>query len=177
VDVRFVSSTNRDLEAAVASGAFREDLYYRLNVLRIQLPPLRERADDVPALAVAFLAELGRELGKGALALAPEAAALLRAHRWPGNVRELRNAMERAAVLASSAAVDAELVRELLPHAARSAEAESSTTLDLEAAVNEAERKVILRALDAAQDNKVEAARLLGIGERTLWTKLKKHGL
>jgi DNA-binding NtrC family response regulator len=177
VDVRFVSSTNRDLEASVASGAFREDLYYRLNVLRIQLPPLRERADDVPALAAAFLAELGRELGKGALALAPEAAALLRAHRWPGNVRELRNAMERAAVLASGGGVDAELVRELLPHAARSTEAEGPESFDLEAAVNEAERRVILRALAAAHDSKVEAARLLGIGERTLWTKMKKHGL
>jgi two-component system response regulator AtoC len=177
VDVRIVSSTNRELEAAIAAGAFREDLYYRLNVLRIELPPLRERAVDVPALAAAFLAEFGRELGKGALALGGDASELLRAYRWPGNVRELRNAMERAAVLASGAQLDAALVRELLPRAAQREEAGSSASYELDAAVNEVERKAILRALAAAGDNKVEAARLLGIGERTLWTKLKKYGL
>jgi two-component system response regulator AtoC len=175
VDVRFVASTNRDLEAAIARGVFREDLFYRLNVLRIELPPLRDRAADVPALAAAFLAEFGRELAKGSLVLAAEARELLRAHRWPGNVRELRNAMERAAVLANGVEVDAALVRELLPHA--SAREAARADFALEPAVNEAERKTILRALAAANDNKIEAARLLGIGERTLWTKLRKYGL
>ncbi len=177
VDVRIVSSTHRKLEEAIASGAFREDLYYRLNVLRIELPPLRERSDDVPALAAAFLAEFGRELGKGALALGNEARAVLRAYRWPGNVRELRNAMERAAVLANGSELGAALARELLPRAAQLEDAAAPATLDLDAALNEVERKTILRALAAASDNKVEAARLLGIGERTLWTKLRKYGL
>ena len=176
VDVRILSSTNRDLEAAIASGGFREDLYYRLNVLRIELPPLRERAADVPALAASFLAEFGRELGKGALALSAAASELLRGYRWPGNVRELRNAMERAAVLASGGDLDGALVRELLPRAAQREET-APATLELDAAVSEVERRAILRALAAAHDNKVEAARLLGIGERTLWTKLRKHGL
>ncbi|HEU4427687.1 MAG TPA: sigma-54 dependent transcriptional regulator [Myxococcota bacterium] len=177
VDVRIVSSTNRNLEAAIASGAFREDLYYRLNVLRIELPPLRERASDIPALAASFLAEFGRELGKGALALSAGAREALCAYRWPGNVRELRNAMERAAVLAAGDEVDDALVRDLLPRAAAPREPESPATLDLDAAVSEVERRTILRALAAAHDNKVDAARLLGIGERTLWTKLKKYGL
>jgi two-component system response regulator AtoC len=177
VDVRIVSSTNRKLEEAIASGTFREDLYYRLNVLRIELPPLRERAEDVPGLAASFLAEFGRELGKGAIELSDEASEQLRAYRWPGNVRELRNAMERAAVLARGSELDARLARELLPRGAASEEGAVPATLDLDAAVSEVERKAILRALAAAGDHKVEAARLLGIGERTLWTKLKKYGL
>jgi two-component system, NtrC family, response regulator AtoC len=177
VDVRIVSSTNRKLDEAISSGGFREDLYYRLNVLRIELPPLRERIDDVPALAAAFLAEFGRELGKGELALDAGARAALRSYRWPGNVRELRNAMERAAVLATSAELGAEFTRELLPRGAGIEESAPPATFDLDAAVSEVERRTILRALSAASDNKVEAARLLGIGERTLWTKLRKHGL
>jgi two-component system response regulator AtoC len=178
VDVRIVSSTNRDLVAAIAGGRFREDLFYRLDVLRIELPPLRERRGDVPALAAAFLAEFGRELGKGAIALSPGARDVLAAYRWPGNVRELRNLMERAAVLAAGNELTESLARELLPRAADpSAEVLDASALDLSAAVEKAERHTILRALSAASDNKAEAARLLGIGERTLWTKLKKYGL
>jgi len=177
VDVRIVSSTNRELEAAIASGGFREDLYYRLNVLRIELPPLRERASDLPALATSFLAEFGRELGRRPLALSTGARDVLCAYRWPGNVRELRNAMERAVVLASGDELSEPLARDLLPRAALSREDDAAASLDLDAAVSEVERRTILRALAAANDNKVEAARRLGIGERTLWTKLKKYGL
>ncbi len=173
VDVRVVSSTNRDLERALRDGGFREDLYYRLNVFRIEAPPLRERASDVPVLAAAFLAELGRELGKGPLSLSAEAAAALCGYAWPGNVRELRNLMERAAVLASGSEVSGDLARSLLPADA----VELAEPLELEPAVAAAERRAILRALAATHDNKAEAAARLGIGERTLWTKLKKHGL
>jgi DNA-binding NtrC family response regulator len=173
VDVRIISSTNRDLEAAIGEGGFREDLFYRLNVFRIQLPPLRDRKEDVPALAAAFLRDLGRDLGKGPLGLSEQAASSLQHYHWPGNVRELRNVMERATVLASGSGVDRELVESLLP-----AEAEqASDSLDLVAAVAEVERRTILRALDVTHDNKTDAASLLGIGERTLWSKLKKHGL
>jgi len=174
VDVRIVSSTNRDLEAAIREASFREDLFYRLNVFRIELPPLRERREDVPFLAASFLADFGRELGKGALGLSPAAAEALSAYAWPGNVRELRNLMERAAVLASGDQVDAALVGTLLP---ASADARVFESHDLAAAVAETERRAILRALAASGDNKAEAASWLGIGERTLWTKLKKHGL
>ncbi|NNL67062.1 MAG: sigma-54-dependent Fis family transcriptional regulator [Myxococcales bacterium] len=174
VDVRVVSSTHRDLEAAIRDGSFREDLFYRLNVLRIHLPPLRERRQDVAALASSALQEFGRELGKGALGLTDGAARRLGGYDWPGNVRELRNLMERAAVLAPGDEVDETLIVRLLPE---QDEAASDDTLDLSTAVAVTERKVILRALSAADDDKAAAARLLGIGERTLWTKLKKHGL
>jgi two-component system response regulator AtoC len=173
VDVRIVSSTNRDLEAAIREGRFREDLFYRLNVFRLHLPPLRERQEDVPALAAAFLRDFGRELGKGPLALRPPATAVLEGYAWPGNVRELRNLMERAAVLAGGSEVSEDLVRSLLPRAAE----EATENLDLAAAVAETERRTILRALAATHDDKPAAASLLGIGERTLWTKLKRHGL
>lgn len=175
VDIRVVSSTNRDLEHAISQGEFREDLYYRLNVMRFELPPLRERKDDIPELAAAFLAEFGAELGKGSLALGEGAAEALKAYGWPGNVRELRNITERAAVLADGSEISRDDVAALLP--ASEEVAAGADGLDLATAVNEVERRTILRALSAVDDNKAHAAAALGIGERTLWTKLKKHGL
>jgi two-component system response regulator AtoC len=172
VDVRVVSSTHRDLEVEIREGRFREDLFYRLNVFHIALPPLRERLGDLPALATAFLRELGHELGKDSLRLSADAATLLRGYPWRGNVRELRNLMDRAAVLVEGDEVGAALVEGLLPAAG-----DGTTGLDLAAAVAQAERKAIVQALTTAQGRKNEAAALLGIGERTLWTKLKKHGL
>ncbi len=173
VDVRVVSSTNRDLEAAIREGRFREDLYYRLNVFHVHLPPLRERATDVPALARSFLDSFGGDLAKGPLSLTPGAAETLCRYPWPGNVRELHNVMERAAVLAAGTDVDEALVAALLPAAADA----GGHAFGLDAAVAAAERKAILRALAAAGGRKAEAAALLGIGERTLFTKLKNHGL
>jgi two-component system response regulator AtoC len=173
VDVRVVSSTHRDLESAIRVGEFREDLFYRLNVLRIHLPPLRERRRDVAALARTFLAEFGRELGKPRIGLSDAAVAVLESYSWPGNVRELRNLMERAAVLVPGDVVEEALARSLLPSDDRSWD----ESFDLASAVGAAERKAILRALAETDDDKAAAARLLGIGERTLWTKLKKHGL
>ncbi len=177
VDVRIVSSTNRDLAAAMTSGEFREDLFYRLDVFHINLPPLRERREDVPALARSFLAHFGRELGRGPLEITDGALALLQACAWPGNVRELRNVMERAAVLVEGAEVDAALVRRLLPLREPPETESTSDSLDLAAAVARAERRTILRALERTGGNKAAAAGLLDIGERTLWTKLKKHGV
>jgi len=173
VDVRVVSSTHRDLDAAIREGRFREDLYYRLNVFRVHLPPLRERLSDVPALAASFLLSLGKELGRGSLSLTPGAVEALGRYHWPGNVRELRNVIERAAVLSAGPEVDAALVATLLPTAALT----DAKGFLLGAAVAEAERGTILRALAAAGGRKTEAAALLGIGERTLFTKLKNHGL
>jgi two-component system, NtrC family, response regulator AtoC len=173
VDVRIISSTNRDLAAAIREGKFRQDLFYRLNVFHIHMPPLRERNEDVPALANAFLARFAQELGKGPLAVSADAAQLLREYAWPGNVRELKNLMERAAVLSTTVDVTRQLVRSLLPSDGETIPAD----YDLERAVADTERKTILRALAATNDNKAAAATLLGIGERTLWTKLKKHGL
>jgi len=172
VDVRVLSSTHRDLDVEIREGRFREDLFYRLNVFHIALPPLRERLDDLPALAAAFLRELGTELGKDSLCLSAGAAAILRGYAWRGNVRELRNLMDRAAVLVDGDEVGEALVRTLLP-----VEGDGAGGLDLAAAVARAERTAIVQALAATNGRKSEAASLLGIGERTLWTKLKKHGL
>jgi two-component system, NtrC family, response regulator AtoC len=176
VDVRIVSSTHRDLEAAIRDGSFREDLYYRLNVFRIQLPPLRERRSDIPELARRFLARFGSDMGKGALELSAEAAERILRYAWPGNVRELRNIMERAAVLADGREIGLRTLELCLPQVA-SAEGDSESQPELFRAVEEAERRAILRALSATGDNKPGAAARLGIGERTLWTKLKKYGL
>ncbi|MEA2624743.1 MAG: hypothetical protein QOD06_788 [Candidatus Binatota bacterium] len=173
VDVRIVSSTHRDLQAQVRAGKFREDLYYRLNVFHLKLPALRERKQDLRALADAFLAAFGREFGKPSLRLSSGAVERLEAYRWPGNVRELRNLMERAAVLCPGGDVSSRVVRALVPEDVDS----SPPDFNLDRAVAESERTVILRALAETADNKVAAAALLGIGERTLWTKLKKHGL
>jgi len=177
VDVRVVSSTNRDLVAAMAEHRFREDLFYRLNVFHVDLPPLRERSDDIETLARSFLNTYCKELGKPAPMLSAEALRILRAHRWPGNVRELRNLMERAAVLCTAAEVDAAFFRTLLPDGSPPEPEAEETSLALEPAVEALERRVILRALGATGDNKVQAARLLEVSERTLWYKLKKYGL
>jgi len=183
VDVRVVSSTNRDLSAAIRDGTFREDLYYRLNVFHIHLPPLRERQEDIPQLAQFFLTAFGREMAKGDLALAASTSEVLVGYRWPGNVRELRNLMERAAVLCSGTQIDANMLRLLLPATAAPRAVEDASAgrggdnLQLESAVEEVERKLILRALGVANDNKAEAARLLGVSERTLWYKLKRYAL
>lgn len=178
VDVRVVSSTNRELAALMREGKFREDLYYRLNVFHIHLPPLRERREDVAHLAAFFLDKFARELGKPPLALTADALQALGQHEWPGNVRELQNLMERAAVLCGSQEIDASFFRVLLPQRRAETAAESAgENLELEPALEELERKMILRALAAAVNNKSQAARLLGISERTLWYKLKRYGL
>jgi two-component system response regulator AtoC len=178
VDVRIVSSTNRELEAAVTEGKFREDLFYRLNVFRFELPSLRERREDIPALAATFLTRFGNELGKGALGLSSDAAAALSRYAWPGNVRELRNVMERSAVLAEGPVIGTEAVAMLVSNVSSETGIDGSAEeIELAEVVARAERKAILAALAAEDDNKVEAAKRLGIGERTLWTKLKKYGL
>ncbi len=173
VDVRVISATHCDLRAMVRDGTFREDLYYRLNVLEVKLPSLRERREDIAALAGTFLAQFSRDLGKPALALSADAVAVLQGYGWPGNVRELRNLMERAAVLSADDAVGAALIRSFLPADA----APARSGLGLDPALDDLERRMILDALVASSDNKHKAAELLGIGERTLWTKLKKHGI
>jgi two-component system response regulator AtoC len=177
IDVRVLASTNRDLPAAMAEGRFRPDLYYRLNVIHMQLPPLRQRPGDIDPLLRFFLDRFSRELGKQPPELTDAAIQLFRQHAWPGNVRELRNVMERTAVLCRGREIDAEFVRSLIPELAERELVHEPETLQLEPAVERLERKLILRALGATGDNKVQAARLLGISERTLWYKLKRYDL
>ena len=145
-------------------------------MFRLHLPPLRERRADIAPLARHFLEGFGHDLGKGRLALTSEAEDALAVYDWPGNVRELRNLMERAAVLAEGARLDAALLRPSLGGGSSEAE-QSAPRLDLAAALARTEQGVIQQALEAADGSKSKAAALLGIGERTLWTKLKKHGL
>ncbi len=184
VDVRVISSTNRDLDAAIREQQFRQDLFYRLNVFHIHLPPLRERTADIELLAPAFLHKFAREIGKGPIELSPEAMRLLCLYEWPGNVRELRNVMERAAVLGKPPQLDAGFVRSLMPGVAAGPEygpagepLADDEGFELQPAVDRLERAMVLRALAKTSDNKAHAARLLGVSERTLWYKLKKFGL
>ncbi len=176
VDVRVVSSTNVDLTAAMQQGKFREDLFYRLNVFNLHLPPLRERRDDIWPLATFFARHFCEEIGQPGMMLAAAARPLLEGHHWPGNIRELRNVMERAAVLAQPPEISTDLIRDVIPEVHAVAE-EVPESLALEPAVDALEKKLILKALGVTNDNKVEAARLLGVAERTLWYKLKRHGL
>jgi DNA-binding NtrC family response regulator len=167
VDVRVIAATNRSLEEAIAAGDFREDLYYRLLIFPVDLPPLRERAEDIPLLIEHFLARLGRRDG----GLPAAAAARLRAHGWPGNVRELRNLVERAHILAGGGAIDEAHVR--VDVAARSAAAPAPDDLNLD---NNA-RRLIRTALQRAGGNKTQAAEMLGITRRTLYSRLELLGM
>ncbi len=182
VDLRVVAATNRDPAAAVAEGRLREDLYYRLNVVRVDVPPLRERGDDVGLLARHFLESYCAEIGRQPPRLGADALERMRRYRWPGNVRELQNTMERAAVLCPGGVVDAaqlpvELSAETAPAAAPATEAETWEDLEMQPRVEALERRLIGQALEQAGDNKAGAARLLRISERSLWYKIKKYGL
>ena len=182
LDLRVVAATNRDPALAMAEGRLRADLYYRLNVVRVEVPPLRERREDIPLLAEHFLARYSRELGRHPPRLAAETLALLSTYAWPGNVREVQNLMERAAVLARGDTIGPDqLPRELLNAPTQPAGAEapadaSGETLVLQPQVDALERRLIREALRRSGDNKSAAARLLEISERSLWYKLKKYG-
>ena len=167
-DVRWVAATNRDLGQMIADGAFREDLYHRVAVFPIRLPPLRERRADLAPLSTALLHRVSAELGRPGLTLSAEAVAKIEAAPWPGNIRELRNTLERAVILSEGADVRADAIW-LDPVSGGPAPA-AITTSNLE----QLEREAIERALEQAGGNRKKAAELLGIGVRTLYDKLKK---
>ncbi|MBK9036289.1 MAG: sigma-54-dependent Fis family transcriptional regulator [Myxococcales bacterium] len=176
-DVRVVAATNRDLEAAVEARAFRDDLYYRIDVVHLPLPPLRARGGDVLVLAQRFLADTARRFGKPVTALAPAAAERLAAYGWPGNVRELANAIERAVALArfDQLTVDdlPERIRAATPSALVVAGADPSELVSLE----EVERRYVLHVLQAAGGSRTVASRILGLDRKTLYRKLKGYGV
>ena len=182
-DVRFVAATHRDLEAMVRDGSFREDLFFRLNVVPVLLPSLAERKEDVPALVGRLVARLGAANGRPKLAVSTEAIELLAASSWPGNVRELGNFLERLVVFAEGDTIDRALVQTELTRrapvsaapAVPGAGAPRGETLD--ARRLDAERAAIKDALDRAQGNRTQAARLLGVSRRTLYNKLAELGL
>ena len=173
VDARIIAATNRDLEADVRGGRFREDLFFRLNVIALGLPPLRERAADLPALSDHILTTLCARHGRSPVALAPEARAALAAYRWPGNVRELLNVLERTVVLSPADTIRAEdLPDRLLAPPERAATAVPEKELSLE----ELERRHIEQVLSDA-DTLEDAAARLGINPTTLWRKRRRYGI
>ncbi len=173
VDVRVLAATSRDLKAMVAEGRFREDLYYRLNVLPVRVPPLRERLADLEALAESLLESIAERTGMPQRELAPSALAVLSAHAWPGNIRELRNVLEQAAMLTDNARLGAEDFARVLPAAQPRAESGQSAQLrPLPQLIAELERSTIQSALAATGGNKVSAAKMLGISRATLYEKL-----
>ena len=174
VSGRIVAATNKDLGKLVAEGKFREDLYYRLKVFPIDLPPLRERTEDILPLAEHFLRKAKKKLAGKASKFSPEAAEALRRYRWPGNVRELEHVVERVMIMASGAAVVLEdLPPELSSGAGSGASSKNSASTTLE----DAEKRHILRTLEACGGNQLEAAKRLGVARNTLWRKLKAWGI
>jgi nitrogen regulation protein NR(I) len=200
VDVRVIAATNKPLEAAVAARQFREDLFYRLNVVRIHLPPLRERRDDIPLLVNYFLEKIARELGRSPKSIASAAVKLLEKYHWPGNVRELENSIRRAQVLSKS---DAILPGDLPPEISGQApgvaappptvSAGDGATLDVSVLARQlfqwarrepklkiipaVERELVIQALKETGDNQVHAAKMLGITRATLRKRIEKFGI
>jgi DNA-binding NtrC family response regulator len=172
VDVRIVSATNRDLKAEIEKGTFREDLFYRLNVVNVHVPPLRERKDDIPLLATAFLKEFSAENGKRIEGLDPRARAALYAYDWPGNVRELRNCMESAVVMAKGTV----LAPDDLPPTVHASSDAPWIRVPIGTTLAEAEKLVIRETLSSNKGNKSRTAEVLDIGRKTLHRKLAEYG-
>jgi DNA-binding NtrC family response regulator len=169
VDVRMIAATNKDLSGLIKTGNFREDLYYRLNVINVTIPPLRERNEDIAGLAEHFLKKYAQKLSKSIAGFTAEALELLIGYKWPGNVRELENVIERAVILCEGGQIGAED----LSISSYSAVAEISVNPSLE----EMEKNYILRVLKEAGNNQSKASQLLGIDRKTLYLKLKKYGI
>jgi DNA-binding NtrC family response regulator len=172
VDVRVIAATNRDLRQMVADGRFQEDLYYRLNVIPIQIPPLRERRDDIPVLVDHFVAKHAQRAGKRIDGLQPGVIGALQASDWPGNVRELENTIERAVVLSPMTLIGPDLVRVL---DSGSAPPPGLPSLNLRQNIDWTERETVRRALDSANGVKKDAAEAMGISQRALSYYLAKH--
>jgi transcriptional regulator with PAS, ATPase and Fis domain len=181
VDVRLVAATNRDLRAALEEGTFREDLYYRLNVVAIDIPPLRDRKEDIPALADFFLERYSKESGKPLTGIAPEAIKRLMEYHWPGNIRELQNIIERGVTLSTAPAsgkttLDAADIY-LEDHAARSSSSATPHVLPPGMTLEQWEDETIREALRRANGNKSQAARALGLSRNALRYRLSKLGV
>jgi DNA-binding NtrC family response regulator len=177
VDVRVVAATNKDLETEVAAGRFREDLYYRLAVVLVHAPPLRERKEDIPELADRFLAEACERNGRRPMSFAREAYLVLQGHGWPGNVRELRNLVERVAILCDGPELGRDEVAAVLPGARKPRDDRFREGASFHELVEEAEREIILAALDRNGENVSETARALGLERSHLYKKMKGLGI
>ena len=172
VDVRFIASTNQNLEKMVQEGAFREDLYYRLNVFTLHLPPLRERKEDIPLLVDRFLQNLPKKIDISSIALQ-----MIMAYSWPGNIRELKNVIESAAVIAENGFIEPAQLPGSITGAfnTNSNEVSIPANLSLDERINEIEKSIIIEALRKTGGIQVRATELLGINQRSLWHRIKKH--
>jgi DNA-binding NtrC family response regulator len=171
VNARVISATNKDLEKEVKAGRFREDLYYRLSVVRINMPPLRKRPEDIETISAHLLSGISSEISKKIMGLSPEAAAALTTYAWPGNVRELKNVLGRAAALCDGKRIEAKDL--FLSQGAKDATVEGLSGKSLE----EIEKSAIRATLKSVDNNKTEAAKVLGIAYSTLYEKMKKYGM
>jgi transcriptional regulator with PAS, ATPase and Fis domain len=176
VDVRVIAATNVDLRAALEEGRFREDLYYRLNVVPISIPPLRQRTEDIPFLALHFVRKLSKDLGSNITDITPQAIDRLLAYDWPGNVRELENTIERSIVLASGGVLDASDIR-IDNSRQRATVSPQSPILPDGITLEQWEQAMIREALRRANGNKSQAARLLGLTRNALRYRLAQMGL
>ena len=173
VDVRIVAATNRDLLEEVKKGNFREDLYYRLNVVHIEVPPLRERKEDIPLLMSSFLEEFNREDNRTIEGFSPAARKAMYAYSWPGNIRQLRNTIESAVVTCRGKVIDTGDLPEQIVAENRAGE----VSIRLGVTLSEAERTVIMSTLDFCEGNKTKASEMLGIGRKTLHRKLEEYNV
>jgi two-component system, NtrC family, response regulator len=172
VDVRIVCATHQDLKQLTSEGKFREDLYYRLAEIVVDIPPLRDRVGDASLLAHAFLKRFAQEQNRRSLSLTEDALRAIEAHRWPGNIRELENCIKRAAIMADGNTVTADDLG-LSPVDA----AEEVPSLDLRVVRDEAEKRAVIAALARANDNVMKAAELLGVSRPTLYDLMKRLGI
>jgi two-component system, NtrC family, response regulator HydG len=172
VDVRVLAASNRNLEAAIKEGRFREDLYYRLNVFGIELPALNERADDIPSLVEHFLHEIAPPAGKTISGVDAESLELLKSYRWPGNVRQLRNVIERALIVTRGPMIS---VADLPPDLKRVGSSASTFELRLGMSLDEVERELIIRTIEFSGGNKSRAAEVLGVSLKTLYNRLERY--
>jgi two-component system response regulator PilR (NtrC family) len=181
VDVRIIAATNQDLAALIREGTFREDIFFRLNVIPIQVPPLRERIEDLPKLVLYFVGKYGTNSSGRGIEVRAEALTALSGYPWPGNVRELENVVERVIAMNPGDAI----TFETLPDFVRAGGHPTATAvpdipqegINLEAAVNEFEKQLVIKALQLAGGRRAEAVRLLGLTDRTLRYRLDKYGL
>lgn len=171
VDVRVVCATNRDLLKEIEKGNFREDLYYRLNVVHLDVPPLRERKDDIPLLMTSFLTQFNQENDKKLVGFSNGAKKAMLSYEWPGNIRELRNSVESAVVLSRSSVIEVDD----LPPSVRIADSSTQLSLEVGITLAEAEKQLILSTLVMCGENKTKAAEVLGIGRKTLHRKLQEY--
>lgn len=187
VDVRIIAATNQDLAVSIAEGLFRQDLYYRLNVYPIVMPPLRERGEDIHLLAKHFAERFGAKMGQAPVRFSPEALHAMQTHDWPGNIRELENCVERFSITLAGKAISLSDLGECGIHGsgqamekAEKAPPEARTAifpLDLDRQLEDVERSLILQALEQTRGVQVKAARILGISERSMWHRIKKFDI